>query len=87
MTLLPMPAARELGLAATPEKTYELIGFEGSICSAIAAHAEVVFLDRKFRGQFLLIDQEVGILGRNILNSVSLLFDGPRLNWEGSSHQ
>ena len=40
-----------------------------------------VFGRRIFRGQFLLIDQPIGILGRNILNEVSLLFDGPRLEW------
>ena len=85
VTLLPLSIARELGVAAIPGKAYELIGFEGSTYSAFAAHAEVVFLDRRFRGQFLLIDQEIGIIGRNILNSVSLLFDGPRLIWELSS--
>jgi len=86
VTLLPLSVARELGVACIPEKTYELISFEGSRCSAIAAHAELIFLDRRFRGQFLLIDQELGIIGRNILNSVSLLFDGPRLNWDRASH-
>jgi aspartyl protease len=86
VTLLPLSVARELGIAGISEKTYELISFEGSRCSAIAAHAELIFLDRRFRGQFLLIDQELGIIGRNILNSVSLLFDGPRLNWDRASH-
>src|SRR5690349_5908014 len=86
VTLLPLSVARELGVAGIPEKTYELVGFGGSSSSAIAAHAELVFLDCRFRGQFLLIDQEQGIIGRNILNSVSLFFDGPRLTWDRSSH-
>ena len=72
-TLLPLWAARELGLSGIPGKSYELIGFEGSSYSALAAHAEMAFLDRRFRGPFLLIDQEIGIIGRNILNSVSLI--------------
>jgi hypothetical protein len=29
-----------------------------------------------------LLDQPWGILGRNVLNAVSLLFDGPRLVWD-----
>jgi hypothetical protein len=38
-------------------------------------------LGRTFRGQFLVTDQPVGILGRNILNSLALLLDGPRQTW------
>ena len=43
---------------------------------------ELVFLGRKFTGQFLLIDQPMGVLGRNILNVVSITFDGPREKWD-----
>jgi hypothetical protein len=38
-------------------------------------------LGRAFRGQFLVIDQQAGILGRNILNNLALLLDGPQLTW------
>ena len=31
--------------------------------------------------QFPVIDDEVGILGRNVLNHLSLVLDGPRLSW------
>jgi len=34
-----------------------------------------------FRGRFLMIDQNWGVVGRDILNLVSLLLDGPRLTW------
>ena len=50
--------------------------------SAIAAHAEMVFPDRRFRGQFLLIDQDLGIIGGNILNSVSLLSTARTSSWD-----
>ena len=85
VTLLPLTVAKELGLVSTDEKSYELIGFEGSLKSSFAVRAEMIFLGYTFRGQFLLIDQECGIIGRNVLNSLSLLFDGPRHNWEQSS--
>ncbi len=39
-------------------------------------------MDRRFRGRFLLIDAEVGVVGRNVLNHVRLLLDGPALSWE-----
>jgi len=41
-----------------------------------------IFCDRVFQGQFLLVDQDCGILGRNILNLLPILYDGPRLTWE-----
>jgi hypothetical protein len=56
-------------------------GFDGEIKFAKMVKLELYFLERKFAGQFLLIDQPMGILGRNILNSISILFDGPRNKW------
>jgi hypothetical protein len=44
----------------------------------------MIFLGRIFRGRFLLIDGEQGVLGRNILDHVSLLLDGPRGHWSES---
>jgi len=41
----------------------------------------MIFLNRTFRGRFLLINQERGVMGRDILNRVSLLLDGPDLSW------
>ncbi len=43
---------------------------------------ELVFLRKRFKGQFLLIDQPIGILGRNVLNAVALLLDGPNAQWD-----
>ena len=34
----------------------------------------------KFR-QFLIIDQSHGTLGRNVLNTLALLLDGPDMTW------
>ena len=44
-------------------------------------HAELRLLGKSFRGQFLLIDSWHGVLGRNVLNNLSLLFDGPSRKW------
>lgn len=43
--------------------------------------AALVLMGRVYRGQYLLIDEEWGILGRNILNSFSLTLDGPNQQW------
>ena len=82
ISLIPQTAADALGLAAVPERHYELVGFDGGTSLAPVVQLELVFSRRTFRGQFLLIDQEWGILGRNILNAIPLLLDGPRLTWD-----
>ena len=81
VTLIPQSALDHLGFEVVPEQRYELIGFDGSVSFAPAARLELIFLGRAFRGQFLLIDQEWGILGRNILNAVALLLNGPQSTW------
>jgi hypothetical protein len=71
-----------VGTAASPDATeYELEAFDGTKSTAPAVAAEVVFLGKSFRGQFLLTDAWHGILGRNVLNNLSLLFDGPSGTW------
>jgi hypothetical protein len=41
----------------------------------------MVFLDRVFRGRYLVTEEERGILGRDVLNHLALLLDGPRQRW------
>jgi len=81
VTLVPRATISRLGLTIEQNQSYELMGFDGNLTEAPMVQLELVFGRRIFRGQFLLIDQPIGILGRNILNEVSLLFDGPRLEW------
>ena len=81
VTLLPAGVLESLDLAAIPGKQYELVGFDGSTRFASVVSLELVFCRRAFRGQFALIDQAWGILGRNVLNAVAILYDGPNLAW------
>jgi hypothetical protein len=62
-------------------KGYELAGFDGSRSIALAVQLDLLFLRRAFKGQFLTLDQEWGILGGDILNHLAVLLDGPRSNW------
>lgn len=82
VTLLPIPSLEGLGMEPDVDGTYEVQGFSGESQFVSSTHLEMIFLGKKFTGKFLLIDQPMGILGRNILNSVSLLFDGPRSKWD-----
>jgi predicted aspartyl protease len=80
VTLIPRSSANQIGVALAPGG-YELMGFDGSMSLAQAARLNLELLGKTFKGQFLLIDQEWGLLGRDVLNHLSLLFDGPRLVW------
>jgi hypothetical protein len=82
VTLIPRAAADALGEIAVPDGQYELTGFDGSVSFAPVVRLELLFCGRIFRGQFLLIDEEWGILGRNVLNAVPILLDGPGLVWD-----
>lgn len=81
VTLLPASVLESLGVIAIPGKQYELVGFDGGTSLASVVRLELVFGRRTFRGQFVLIDQAWGILGRNVLNAVAILLDGPALAW------
>jgi predicted aspartyl protease len=82
VTLLPRDVVEKIGVIPVPEKVCEVQGFDGSVQFAEMVQLELVFLGKKFRGQFLVTDQPQGILGRNILNAVALLLDGPHINWD-----
>jgi len=61
---------------------YELTGFDGHKSVAKSVQLELVFLRRTFRGRFLVVDSQSGILGRNVLNHFAMLLDGPQLSWQ-----
>lgn len=81
VSFLPRGAIADLIDASEESARYEVEAFDGTKSLAPVAHLEVVFLGKSFRGQFLLVDTPYGFLGRNILNNISLLLDGPSLNW------
>ncbi len=48
-----------------------------------SAELELILLGKSVRGRYLLYDRDYGIVGRDVLNLVSLHLDGPRLRWHG----
>ncbi|MBU2609505.1 MAG: retropepsin-like domain-containing protein [Chloroflexi bacterium] len=81
VTLLPQEFVEQLGILPDEGKVYELEGFGGDVKLANVVKLELLFLGRKFKGQFLLLDQPIGIMGRNVLNTIALVLDGPRGEW------
>ena len=76
-----IPRAQVAPLVSPDAKQYELEAFDGTRTTAAAITAELQFLGKCFRGQFLLIENWHGVLGRNILNNLSVLLVGPSLKW------
>jgi hypothetical protein len=81
VTLVPRACLELLGLKVDPNEAYELIGFDGRPSVARVVRLDLVLLRRTFKGRYLPIDQEWGLVGRDVLNHLSLLLDGPRLTW------
>lgn len=82
ITLLPIEAVEQIGVEPENNEVFEVQGFDGEIRMVEVAKLELFFLDKKFGGEFLLVDRALGILGRNVLNNLRLVLDGPRGTWE-----
>jgi hypothetical protein len=81
ITLVPQTSIDELNSSFDPQECYELKGFNGQRSLAQPVQLDLVFLKKTFRGRFLIINSEAGILGRDVLNYVAFLLDGPHLSW------
>ncbi len=82
VSLVPRTSVDELDLEIDPNAAYELEGFDGRRTMAQVAQLDLIFVERAFRGKYVIIDSNMGILGRDVLNHVALLLDGPRLSWQ-----
>jgi hypothetical protein len=78
ITLLPRAAVTPLGIMPQPGTQYELIGHDGT---RNTADLDMLFLNKAFRGRYLLTDDDHGILGRDVLAALRLLPDGPGQEW------
>ena len=73
ITLLPRSAIEQLGIPLLADQQHELMGFDGGKSFVPAVMLEMVFLKRTFRGKFRLIEEERGILGRDVLKHLVLV--------------
>ena len=85
VTLIPGTFINELRLEVEQNESYELMSFDGQKSTTKSVLLDLIFQTRTFRGRFLLIDSETGILGRNVLNHFALVLDGPGLSWKEQS--
>ena len=82
VTVLPSTAVEQLGVASEENSEFEVQAFDGEIKRLKLAKLELFIVGKKFAGEYLLADRPIGILGRNILNNIRILLDGPRTKWD-----
>jgi len=80
VTLVPRTYAKKLNLSVSRE--FELAGFDNRKSFNQTAELHLMFEGKTFRGEYFLIEQDYGIIGRNILNFLNLQFDGMNLRWK-----
>jgi hypothetical protein len=81
ISLLPSSIVENLKIKPLPNETFELRGIYGNQKSVEVFYLQIIFLGKRFTGKYCLIEDEIGILGRDILNQVPILFDGLNLIW------
>src|ERR1700722_19713273 len=77
MTLLPRSVIAQLAIPSLPAGQFEIMAFDGTRSATDAVETDMIFLNVAYRGKYLLTDEDVGILGRDVLASIVLLLDGP----------
>ncbi len=82
VTLLPEKQVEQLEVDVISSEEYQLMSFDGNRSVSKAVRVDLIFLRRTFKGRFLLINQQWGILGRDILNHLSILLNGSNLTWD-----
>jgi hypothetical protein len=80
VTLLPLPAIEKLRIEPSGEKV-NLIGFDENRSSSDAYSLQIIFLGKRLTGEYCAINADIGILGRDVLNAFSIVFDGVNLEW------
>lgn len=85
ITLVPEASIDVLKSTLNPSESYRVEAFDGQPSVAQSLQLDLVFLGKTFTGRYLIINSEAGILGRDILNLLALVLDGPRLSWTEQS--
>lgn len=82
VSLIPQTSIDELELEIDQNAGYELQGFDGHSSLAQAVTLDVIFAKKLIRGKYVVVNSGMGILGRDVINHLAILLNGPRLNWQ-----
>jgi len=81
VSLVPKTAVEHLGVSPLSDRGCELVSFDGSRSLAKVVVLDMIFAGKTFRGRYLVIDAPWGIIGRDVLNHLSIAMNGPALEW------
>jgi clan AA aspartic protease len=81
-TLIPKMFVEKLNLDSSDPRIFEIEAFDKTVSQSAVVRLQMVFEGRSFRGEYLITEQDYGIIGRNVLNSLKIVFDGQNLRWE-----
>ncbi len=81
ISLVPRATAVALNADEQQIEGVRLIGYNGNASNAVMVRLHIVFEGRTFRGAWMLTDGDYGIIGRDILNLLSIHLDGPNHVW------
>ncbi len=70
-TLIPQFAIEKLALRLSASRIYETEAFNGATSYSSVVRVRMIFLEKNFQGDFLIVNQDCGIIGRNILNQLT----------------
>ena len=87
ITLLPHYVVDALGLNIDTQTAIELQGFDGNRSSSGVVEVHLSFESLTFRGNYVLTPSGMGVVGRDILNLITLTLKGKELVWEASKSQ
>lgn len=81
VSLLPLRAIEKLQIKSSGE-TIKLIGFNESENVSDIYALQIIFSGKRLTGDYCAIDGENGILGRDVLNEFSIIFDSINFEWK-----
>jgi hypothetical protein len=81
-SLIPQWCVDHLGIPVEGDQVYSLIGYDGTQADSSAVTAQLSFQSLRFKGKFLVRRDPVGVIGRNMLNCLSVKLNGRELSWE-----
>lgn len=81
ISLVPFSMLESLQIESSKESV-NLFGFDENKSTAELYNLQIVYLGKRITGNYCGIDDEIGILGRDVLNEFCLTFDGENLEWK-----
>lgn len=82
VTVIPNHLVDELDIDFSQAGKVELAGFDDNKSSVPSIYLNLIIDGRTFRGQFPVVDQPYGIIGRNILNYLRVELNGLDFQWQ-----